>query len=139
MKEENQDINTENIIEFSKGQYLNFNTGLPATKEEIDAFKRKVLKNKADVEERVKNRNDKNRAFVDQHKNTLKELLGTRLADDKLYDYDIEQYIYQLTTALFDCFGTSYMDEFLKRIKEESGEDIYYAVIEGYVYGRHDT
>lgn len=139
MNPENQDINTENIIEFSKGRYIDFLTGQPATQEEIDAFKRKVLKNKADTEEMVKNRKDKNRAFIDQHKNTLKELLGTRLADEKLYDIDIEQYIYRLTTALFDCFGTSYMDEFLKRIKDELGEDIYYAVIEGYVYGRHDT
>jgi hypothetical protein len=131
-------MNTDHILQMTRDEYININTGKPATKAEIKSFKAKVIKNKKDTEKRFQDRSDKNKAFISQHKKALKELLD--IDDNQVLIYqDEDDVIYRLTTALFDCFDSEYKFEFLKKVKDEFGEDIYFAVIEGYVMGQHDT
>jgi len=61
--------------------------------------------------------------------------------DDEFYEKDIDWFVYQLSTKLFDLRNNidDRKIEFLDRIKLELGEDIYYRVIDGYVRGAHDT
>jgi hypothetical protein len=123
-------------MEFGKGEYVNINTGKTPPKEEIEAFKIKVLKNKKNTEKSIKDKNNTDRKFVDKHRKLLKEYTG----DDRLNNYDRDDCIYLLSTALFDCWGTGRQQEsFLDEIEKEFGRDFYLEVIDGFVRGLHDT
>jgi len=130
-------MNTDHIIEISKGKYVNINTGKSATKKEVKCFKENVINNKILADKRRKIRNNKHLLFIDSHKEILMELLD--LEDDELEALTIEHIIHRLSTCLFDCFDSSYKFELLDKIRKNLGEDIYFKVIEGYVLGEHST
>ena len=125
-------------MEFEFGKVYNTDTGELATKKETEAFKKKVVKNKKELEERIAKRNESREKFIDKHRVFLKRFLD----DEDLNSYDEDDCVYRLSTALFDCgFGRRKVDEtkLLKEIKSEFGKKFCNDVLDGFKNGQHDT
>ena len=62
------------------------------------------------------------------------------IEDERLNEYDYNDCIYDLSTALFDCSHDNILKaDFLKQIRSEFGKKVCIDVLEGFENGQHDT
>ena len=131
----------ENIIEIEKDKYINIDTMKEASEEGIKAFKNKVQLDNQKTKERIESKLQYQNDFIDSHKKYIIELLC--LEEDEFNylksNHDVSYLVYRFSTALFDCFDSESKDRWLRNIKAHMGKEFYYDVIEGYVFGNHDT
>ena len=131
-------MKTDHLMEFTNGEILDIYTGKPATKEEAKAFKKKVVKNKKETMAKIAKRKKSSNDFINKHRTFLKRFIFTE--DEQLNEYDYDDCVYLLSTALFDCSDNIInKTKLLKEIKSEFGKKFCVDVLGGFENGQHDT
>lgn len=79
--------------------------------------------------------------FMNSKKKHIMELLDIKEDEFNhlLHNHDMEHLICRFSTVLFDIFNSASKFRWLSDVREHMGEAFYNCVIEGYVYGSHDT